>query len=164
MTLTVVEEDNRFRVEWQANCVDWLPDTPSNRKAMLVLLRCLQDESSKSLFTFQELSVLFDSDNRQASSGHMERFRECGSDILRFLTRKRKVDSVVVEAVTCEVLSDPMAEMVELQQRVNARPERDDLSPANIKVALEQIPYHVVRDAIRKQACRYLIPPASSIL
>ena len=154
MTLTVLEEDNRFRVEWQGNSTDWLPDTPSNRKAMLVFLRSLQDEKGKPLFTFQELSVLFDSDNRQASSGHMERFRECDSDILDFLTRKRKVDSVVVEAVTQELLADPLAEIVELQERVNARLGRDDLSPANIKAALEQIPYYKVREAIRKQIAK----------
>jgi len=138
----------------EGNSTDWLPDTPSNRKAMLVFLRSLQDEKGKKLFTFQELSVLFDSDNRQASSGHMERFRECDSDILDFLTRKRKVDSVVVEAVTQELLADPLAETVELQQRVNARLGRDDLSSANIQVALEQIPYYQVREAIRKQIAR----------
>ena len=81
MTLSVVKEDNRFRTEWQGNSTDWLPDTPSNRKAMLVFLRLLLDEEGKQLFTFQELSVLFDSDNRQASSQHMEDFRECGSTL-----------------------------------------------------------------------------------
>jgi transposase-like protein len=57
----------------------------------------------------------------------------------------------VVEAVTQELLHDPLAEIGELQQRVNAKLGRDDLSCTNISVALEQIPYHTVRDAIRKQ-------------
>ena len=94
MTLRVIEEDNRFRVEWQEDfsenpqgystlySIDWLPDTPSNRKAVLVFLRMLRDESGKALFTFQELAVLFGSDNRQAASGPMERFRDCGMDFL----------------------------------------------------------------------------------
>jgi hypothetical protein len=69
MALSVVEEDNRFRVEWQGNSeaseeysteeysteeysteeysTDWLPETPSNRKAILVFLRLLRDERGK---------------------------------------------------------------------------------------------------------------------
>ena len=57
MTLTVEKEDNRFRVEWQGYSMDWLPDTISNRKAILVFLRLLQDERGKRVFTFRELSV-----------------------------------------------------------------------------------------------------------
>ncbi|MHA2202041.1 MAG: DDE-type integrase/transposase/recombinase, partial [Candidatus Thorarchaeota archaeon] len=89
--------------------------------------------------------------SRQAASGHVERFRDSGSDMLRFLTRKRKVDSQVVEAVTHQLLHDPLAEIRELQHRVNSELGRDDLSCVNIKVALEQITYLTVRDAIRKQ-------------
>ncbi len=111
MTLQIVIEDNRFRVEWQGYSMCWLPNTMSNSKSILVFLRLLQDERGKPVLTFQDLSVLFDSDNRQASSGHMERFRECGSDFLSFLTRKRKVDSQVVEALTQELLHDPLAEI-----------------------------------------------------
>jgi len=154
MALIVEEEDNRFRVCWQEYSIGWLPDTISNRKVILVFLRLLQifqNGKSKPLFTFRELSVLFGGNSRQAASGHVERFRKCGSDFLSFLTRKRKVDSQVVGAVTQELLHDPLAEIGELQQRVNARLGRDDLSDANIKVALEQIPYGTVRDSIRKQ-------------
>jgi hypothetical protein len=55
MTLSVVKEDNRFRVEWQGYSTDWYPDTTSNRKAVLVFLRCLRDENDKPVFTHQEL-------------------------------------------------------------------------------------------------------------
>jgi len=151
MTLKVLKEDNRFGVEWQGYSICWLPDTISNRKAMVVFLRLLCDESGKPVFTFGELSVLFGGNSRQAASGHVERFRNCGSDFLSFLTRKRKVDAQVVEAVTQELLHEPLAEIGELQQRVNAKLGRDDLSSVNIKVALEQIPYSTVRDAIQKQ-------------
>ncbi len=158
MTLKVIEEDSRFRVEWQENSqgysIDWLPDTPSNRKAVLVFLRMLRDERGKALFTFQELSVLFGSDNRQAASGPMERFRDCGSDFLWFLIRKRKVNSDVVEAVLQELLDDPLADIKELQQRVNIRLGRNDLSGANIQAALEQISCHHIREAIREQIAK----------
>ena len=96
MALQIVVEDNRFPVRWQGYSIGWLPDTPSNRKVILVFLRLLLYESGKRVFTFRELSGLFGGNNRQAASGHVERFRQCGSDFLRFLTRKRKVDSQVV--------------------------------------------------------------------
>lgn len=126
MALTVVKEDSRFRVEWQGGSIDWLPDTPSNRKAVMVFLRLLRDEEGKPLFTFQELSWIVGSENWQASSGHMEDFRECGSDFLDFLTRKRKVNSEVVEAVSQQLLADPLAKISELRDRVNIRLGRDD--------------------------------------
>jgi transposase-like protein len=151
MALWVLKEDNRFRVEWQGHSTDWLPDTPSNRKAILVFLRLLKDERDKYVFSFQELSTIVGSENRQASSGHVERFRECGCDMLSFLTRKRKVDSEVVEAVSQELLHEPLAKTRELQQRVNARLGRDDLSSANMKAALEQIPCEQMRGAVGKQ-------------
>jgi predicted DNA binding CopG/RHH family protein len=147
MTLSVEKEGSRFRVKWQGNSIDWLPDTTSNRKAALVFLRCLRGENGKPVFTHQERSKVVDSQKRQASSGHLERFRECGSDFLR-LTRKRKVDSVVVEALRQELIRDPLAKLVELQDRVNQRLGRNDLTSTNIKVALEQISYQQVRDAI----------------
>ncbi len=94
------------------------------------------------MFTFQELSVLFDSNNPrvredQASSQHMEDFRECGCDFLAYLTRKRKVDPVVVEAVRQELIHAPLAKLTELQERVNAKLGRKDLTSANIKAALQ---------------------------
>ena len=96
MALQIVVEDNRFRVEWQGYSIVWLPDTISNRKSIVVFLRLLCDENGKGVFTFRELSALFGGNSRQAASGHVERFRQCGSDFLSFLTRKRKVDSQMV--------------------------------------------------------------------
>lgn len=152
MVLEIQEKDNTFRVKWQINSqefsTDWIPDTPSNRKSVLVFLRLLRNNKGKCLFTFAELSTLFKSNNRQSSSQHIEDFRDCGSDFLDFLTRKRKVDSQVVSAVTKELRQDPLAKLDELQQRVNARLSRDDLTLANISVALEQIPYIQIRDSI----------------
>jgi transposase-like protein len=151
MALSFVREDSRFRVEWQGYSTDWFPDTISNRKSVLVFLRSLRDEQGKHVFTFQELSEIVGSQKRQAASGHVERFRECGSDFLQFLTRKRKVDSEVVEAVSQELRYAPMAETSELQERVNAQLGRNDLSSANINVALEQISYQPIRKVLRKQ-------------
>jgi transposase-like protein len=149
--MEIQKKDSRFRIVWQGFSTDWIPDTPSNRKAMLVFLRSLRDSRGKHVFTFQELSVLFDSNNRQASSQHMEDFRDCGCDFLQYLTRKRKVDGVVVEAVKQELIGGPLEKLVELRDRVNARLGRNDLTSANMRVALEQIPYQQIRDVILSQ-------------
>jgi transposase-like protein len=154
MTLSVERKDNKFRVVWQGFSLDWLPDTPSNRKSILVHLRSLLDGKDKHVFTFQELSVLFDSNNRQASSQHMEDFRDCGCDFLQYLTRKRKVDCVVVEAVEQELMGDPLANLVELQEQVNARLGRKDLTSVNMKVALEQISCEQIRDSMLSQLAK----------
>ncbi len=61
MALVFEQEDNRFRVSWQEYSIGWLPDTISNRKAILVFLRLFQifqNGNGKPLFTFRELSVL----------------------------------------------------------------------------------------------------------
>lgn len=155
MALEIQEKDSKIRVIWQGHFItDWLPDTPSNRKTMLVFLRSLLNEKGKHIFTFQELSVLFGSNNRQASSQHMEDFRDSVCDFLDYLTRKRKVDSVVVEAVACELRRAPLLGMKELAERVNVKLERKDLTEANIKVALEQISYHQIRDSILSQLAK----------
>jgi len=148
MVLNVEEKDNTFRVKWQGFSTDWLSDTSSNRKAVLVFLRMLHNEKGKALFTLQELAVIFDSDNRQAASGPMERFRDCGSDFLSFLVRKRKVNSDVVEALSHELLDDPLAEIKELVEKTNIRLGRTDLTEANIVAALEQISCNHIRGAI----------------
>ena len=54
MALIVEQEDSRFRARWQEYSIDWLPDTMSNRKAILVFLRLLQDERGKPVFTQEE--------------------------------------------------------------------------------------------------------------
>ena len=100
--------------------------------------------------------MLFGSNNPclrrdQASSQHMEDFRDSGSDFLDFLTRKRKLDTQVLEAVTIELRQDPLAKLDDLQQRVKSRLSRDDLTLANIRVALEHISYSQIRDSINNQ-------------
>jgi len=51
MVLEIQEKDNTFRVKWQVNSqgfsTDWIPDTPSNRKSVLVLLRLLRNDKGK---------------------------------------------------------------------------------------------------------------------
>jgi len=70
---------------------EWLPDTRANRKVMLVCFRLLCDANGKALYTHQELSAIVGSDKRQASSGHVELFRDGGLDFKNFIFIKPKM-------------------------------------------------------------------------
>jgi transposase-like protein len=154
MAVKIIRKHNRFRVEGQEISLDWLADTRANRKAAVVFLRLLSTHGGKPLFTHQQLAQVVNSSNRQAASNHFELFRACGDDFIDFLSHKRKVDDKVVSAVLTELSTDPLAESGDLQVRVNARLGRDDLSVANINVALEQISAKQIRQPMQKQLAR----------
>jgi len=143
--LVVERKDTQFRVITQGFSTDWWEDTPSNRKALVVLLRSLRDESGKVLFTYEELAQVFGSTNRQAAHEHMQGFVEGDGDMGDFLERKRKVDGEVVAAVEAELEGDLWVGMEVLADRVNARLGREDLTASNIATALDQVSGRKVR-------------------
>jgi len=151
MALRIIRNDNLFSVVGQGFCTSWLPDTPSNRKCMLIFLRLLTSDNGEHLFTHQELAAIVGSDNRQASSNQVEFFVDCGCDILDFLKRKRKVNDAVIDAVLAELMAEPLAKISDLRDNVNLRLNRDDISSSNIMVALETISCCQIRGAIRSQ-------------
>ncbi|MBI4753803.1 hypothetical protein HY793_05500, partial [Candidatus Desantisbacteria bacterium] len=130
---------------------DWLPDTTYNRKVSVVFLRLLRDDSGKPHFTLQQLACIVGSKSRQAASQHMEDFRDCGKDFKNLVTRQRKVDEDVVFAVKEELITDPLADIAQLRERVNNRLKRSDLSNANIKAALERIDANSLRVAVKRE-------------
>jgi len=56
MALRIVRNDNRFRLESQHFCSDWVSHTGENRKAMLVFLRLLRGKDGRPSFTHQQSS------------------------------------------------------------------------------------------------------------
>ena len=72
-------------------------------------------------------------------------------DVTSLLLRKRKVNSEVLDAVLEELLLDPLAKISELSDRVNNRLSRNDISPQNVKAALESISFIKVRGEIQKR-------------
>jgi transposase-like protein len=143
--MIVEREDTQFRVVGQGISSGWWEDTPSNRKAVVVFLRTLQDDRGKALFTHQEVALVLGSPNRQASDEHLQQFRDSGGDLLRYLRRKRKVDGQVVEAVAQELGEDLWVSLEELAIRVNGRLGRADLTVGNMASALDQVSGRVVR-------------------
>lgn len=150
MDITVQLDDTHCTVITQAFSLT-LPDTPSNRKAAVVMLRAMEDTTGARLFTLQQLACLVGSSNRQAASQHIEDFRDCGQDMKAVLLRDRKVDETVVDAVRSEVLKDPLMSTEALCDRVNARLARTDISWANIEAALEKISCKELRRVIKAQ-------------
>lgn len=151
MAVRLIVKGSKFCVQTPGFCTDWLPDTPANRYTMVVWLRWLRDKRGKPLFTLQELAPLVGSANRQAASQHVETFRACGEDFRDFVLRQRKVDEQVVAAVTEVVRQRPLAGPTELASPVNERLGRQDLSAANMRAALAQIPCTVVLEPLRRQ-------------
>lgn len=151
MALRLEFEDNRFRVVTQVFQSEWLPDTPGNRKVIVIVLRSFQDENGKPLFTLQELAVIVESNNRQAANGHLEDFRNCGEDFYETLKRRQKVDDEVVRAVQEILRQDPLCKRVEIVRLTNEKLGREDITEANVDAALEQISCKEIRRILRKQ-------------
>ena len=149
MAIIVESQDNKFRVRSEDFFTDWLPDTSANKRTLIVLLKQLKYPSGKSMFTFQELAQIVESDKRQASSQYYEEFRARGSDFLSYLQRKKKIDENVVLAVLKRVKLDPLADNKNLVQPVNEELGRNDLTEVNIKTAMDQISYGKIRGDLK---------------
>jgi hypothetical protein len=70
---------------------------------------------------------------------------------LQYLTRQRKVDTTVVEAIRDEMLAWPVRETSTLVTAVNQRLNRQDLTAANISAALERISLAELRPVLHRQ-------------
>ncbi len=146
-------ETPQFRVKVGAVYYGWFADTPSNRKAVSVFLREMYDrETGKRVFiTEEDLAPLFGSTNRQAVDGHMKGFRDADGDMLAYVTRKRKMDTEVVDLVWKAFCVDPYIRLSELTARVNAGYSGEkSLSEANVREALSQISGDNIRRRILK--------------
>ena len=148
--MEISHNNTHIRVATQAFSLE-LADTPSNRKALVILLREVRDSDGRRLFTFEELAGILGSSNRQAAEQYVRRFEASGEDILETLERKRKVDGEVVDAVRAELEQTPLAQVSELRDRVGMRLGREDLSCANIEAALDQISSSALRRILRGQ-------------
>ena len=148
--MKIYREDSRICIEAQDFCIS-LPDTPINRKVLIVLLRWLRRSPKGGyLFTLKELAGIVESPNRQAASEHAEQFRACDEDFGAFIRRQRKVDEEVVDAVFAELMQDPLADIVVLCDRVRRRLDREDINESNIRAGLDQISFLRVRKVLKR--------------
>ncbi len=131
------------------------PANRANKYCLLQFLRGFKKPSGKQgVFSQEQIARAipdFDGVSRQSVDEHERRFRDSDGDLSRYLTRQRKVDEAVVEAVRQEVLESPLRRTVDLVKGVNQRLTRKDLTAANITTALESISLAEVRPVLRRQ-------------
>ena len=149
--LKVEKNNDQFRILAKEIRTGWFPDTDSNRKAIVIFSRSLEDKKGKPLYTYKELFKIVGSENRQAASNHVEHFYACGKSISTFLTRRRKVDAEVVETVLNKLRDKPLSQVDELCVAVNKHLGRNDLTKMNISATLEQIPFASLRQVLYNQ-------------
>jgi len=149
--LEVEYQDGSIRVkteEWNFE----LADTKSNKKSCMVWLRGLRSpKNGKVLYTYQEIAEAFGYSDRRNVNNYWREFEACDKDMLNFLVRKRKVDRTVVEAVGEELKGNLQCSLSHLCTQVNDRLGRSDLTPANIRTALAEVPCTLIRKEVVSQ-------------
>jgi transposase-like protein len=150
-TLTLVRQDTHMLIRSQGFSF-LLQDTWSNRKVLFILLRAfICVETGKPLFTYQQLADVFGYRHRQNIQNFWQEWEQSGCDLRSYLQRRRKVDPEVVQAVREALRRRPLATAVHLCGEVAARLERPELTPANIRTALEEVSCQVIRPVLQQQ-------------
>lgn len=141
----------RVEIISQAFCCE-IHDTWENRKVLFVFLRVLSSpETGKSLFSYQAIADAFGYKARQNINNFVREYEQCNENLFEYLRHRRKVDPVVVDAAREELRQNVLIKSGGLRIRVNQRLRREDLSPANIRAALEQIPCTVIRRSVLRE-------------
>ncbi len=149
--LDVKFHENRLMIRSQAFCCD-VHDTWANRKVLFVLLRALCSlKTGKPLFSYQTIAEAFQYKARQNINNFVREYEGCDENFFDYLRHKRKVDPLVVDAVTEELRKNVLSKSGELRARVNQRLQRTDLTSENIRAALEQIPCTVMRQVVLRE-------------
>ena len=149
--LNVETHDGMYHIRSQEFCLQF-PETEKNTRVLWLLLRAFHDpETGKHLFTHEQIAKAFGYKSRQNIQNFERTFRQCGEDILAYLQRKCKVDMSVIEAVAEMLRQSPLAPATELCPRVQHRLNRPDLTPANIRAAVQQVPCSVIRPILQQQ-------------
>lgn len=153
-------------IRTEFGCWEFLNDQDNqNKKASIVFLRSWRvPETGKPLFTYQQIADALAYKDRRDVNNYWREFEARGGTMLGFLTRKRKVDVTVVDAVAEEVGRDILASAPQLCERVSERLGRRDLTSENIRTALEEVPCTVVRRELRSQWEAGTFHPKESVI
>jgi transposase-like protein len=143
--LQIVLEDNIYKVCSQDFYLEFAGGCDANQKALILFLRSFKKRASgrHGLFSQEQLAKAipdFKGESKQSIQDHERRFAESGQDMQLYLSRKRKVDEQVVDALSKELEHSPFAGLEELAAGVNQRLSRSDISAANIRAGLEALP------------------------
>jgi len=163
-TLEVKFHDDSFEIISQVFCCT-IHDTWENRKAWFVILRSLRSPTTgKPFFSYQCLATAFMYKARQNIHNYIQEYEACDENLFDYLRHKRKVDPIVVQAVREELGHDILAKTGVLCARVNQQLAREDLTTANIRVALEQIPCTVIRATVLRELAAGTLHPKEEVV
>ena len=143
-----------------------MPDTGSNRRGLMIFLRCLRTAEGRPVVTFERLAeALGYADRRNVHNFWME-FEACGGDLEAFLVRRKKVDAEVV--ARCEQLwqAHPLWTAAQVQaEYVRRWPEQGaSLSEANIATAGHQVDFLAIQHRLRRQWQEGQVSPQEPVL
>jgi len=163
-TLDVKFYEDRFEIISQVFCCE-IHDTWENRKVWFVILRSLcSPTTGKPFFSYQRIADAFAYKARQNINNYIREYEQCDENLFDYLRHKRKVDPTVVTAVREELGKDVLAKTSTLRIRVNQHLGRDDLTSANIQVALEQIPCTVIRATVLRELAEGAFHPKEEVV
>jgi transposase-like protein len=149
--LTVRSQNGRYHISSQDFYLQF-PDTEQNTRVLWLVLRAFHDpETGKPVFTHEQIAQAFGYTHRQNIQNFEQEFKKCGEDLLAYLQRKCKVDASVVEAVAEVLRQHPLAPATKLCPLVLDRLNRTDVTPANIRTALQKVPCSVIRPILQRQ-------------
>jgi transposase-like protein len=162
--LEVKFHEDSFEIISQVFCCT-IHDSWANRKVWFVILRSLRAPTTgKPLFSYQGIAEAFAYQARQNINNYVREYEACDENLFDYLRHKRKVDPVVVSTVREELGKDVLAKTGVLCTRVNQHLGRDDLSAANIRVALEQIPCTVIRAPVFREMAQGAFHPKEEVV
>ena len=117
-----------------------LPDTGSNRKAMLVLSRQLvYRDSGKRVFTFGAISEGLGHPDRQWSNNYYREFQEHGEDLLSFLQRRNSLKAAAFERIEEQILQAPLLPLKEQYELFRKQHPKLSLSYATFLEYVRQL-------------------------
>ncbi len=130
-----------------------LPDTWSNRRGAMILLRGLRRRDGWPLVTYEHLAQALGYADRRNVHNFCAEFEACGGDLVAFLQRRKKVDAEVV--ARCEQLwqAHPLWSCAQILAEFRRRwPDQGaDLSEQNIRTAGHQVGFLGVQQVLRRQ-------------
>ena len=130
-----------------------LPDTWSNRRGAMILLRGLHRRDGWPLVTYEHLAQELGYADRRNVHNFWAEFETCGGDLAAFLQRRKKVDAEVV--ARCEDIwkAPPLWTCAQVLAEFRRRwPEQGaELSEQNMRTAGHQVGFLGVQQGLRRQ-------------
>ncbi len=157
-----MQEDRRDRNEEQVAWMQirlpdglWveMADTWSNRRGLMMMLRCLRTPEGRPLMTYERIAEEMDYADRRNVHNYWMEFESCGGDLEAFLVRRKKVDAEVVGR--CEQLwqAHPLWSAAQVYEAYRQRWPKQGatLSEANIRTAGHQLSFLKIQQVVRRQ-------------